>query len=248
MESKLEKEVRFLKAYAVVATLVCAVFVLTAFTVQNRKQKFEEIDVERVNIVEKDGRLKMVISNKERFPSVILDGKPTATRQNNQAAGMLFYNEKGDESGALLYNGTMDNGKAEAFSGLLFDQFNQDQIVGLSYNEGNGSRYAGLSVWDRPETISTAEFLKRREAIAKMPEGAEKTEARKKLREEATEAQRVFVGKGRDRQAGVYLSDAKGKTRIRMQVSADGTPKLEFLDEGGKVIYSLPNSSSAPKQ
>ena len=248
MESRLEKEVRFLKAYAVVLTLVCAVFVLTAFTSQTRKQKFEEIDVERVNIVEKDGKLKMVISNKERFPSVILDGKPTDTRQNNPSAGMLFYNEKGDESGGLLYHGAINNGNAQAFSGLLFDQFNQDQIIGLLYNEGGGSRNAGLSVWDRPEKLSTAEFLKRREAILKMPEGAEKAEARKKLREEAFEAQRVFVGKGRDKQAGVFLSDAKGKTRIRMQVAADGTPKLEFLDENGKVIYSLPGTSSAPKQ
>jgi hypothetical protein len=247
MESRLEMEVRFLKAYAVVATLVCAVFVLTAFTAQNRKQKFEEIDVERVNIVEKDGKLKMVISNKERFPSVILDGQPTDTRQNNPSAGMLFYNEKGDESGGLIHYGAVNKGKAEAFSGLLFDQFNQDQIIGLSYNEGNGSRYAGLSVWDRPETLSTAEFLKRREAILKLPEGAEKTEARRKLREEAVEAQRVFVGKGRDKQAGVFLSDAKGKTRIRMQVAADGTSKLEFLDENGKVIYSLPGTSSALK-
>jgi hypothetical protein len=49
METKLEREVRFLKAYAVVATLLCAVFVLTAFTMQSRKQKFEEIDVERIN-------------------------------------------------------------------------------------------------------------------------------------------------------------------------------------------------------
>lgn len=248
MESRLEKEVRFLKAYAVVATLICGVFVLTAFTAQTRRQKFEEIDVERINVVEKDGKLKMVISNKERFPSVILDGKPTDTRQNNPSAGMIFYNEKGDESGGLLYNGALNNGKAEAFSGLLFDQFNQDQILGLLYNEGGGSRYAGLSVWDRPETLSTAEFLKRREALSKMPEGALKAEARKKLREESFEAQRVFVGKGRDKQAGVFLSDAKGKTRIRMQVAADGTAKLEFLDENGKVTYSLPTSSSTPKQ
>jgi hypothetical protein len=32
-----------------------------------------------------------------------------------------------------------------------------------------------------------------------------------------------------------------------MQVAPDGTPKLEFLDEAGKVIYILPNSSVTPK-
>ena len=59
MDTKLEKEVRFLKAYAVIATLVGAVSVLTAFTLQSGKQKFEEIDVERINVVEKDGKLKI---------------------------------------------------------------------------------------------------------------------------------------------------------------------------------------------
>src|SRR5439155_27382618 len=66
MEPKLEKEVRFLKIYAVIATLACAVFFFTAFAIQSKKQKFEEIDVERINIVEKDGKLRMVISNQER--------------------------------------------------------------------------------------------------------------------------------------------------------------------------------------
>lgn len=66
METKLEKEVRYLKIYALVMTLGCAVFLLTAFTLQIKNQKFEEIDVERINIVEKDGKLKMVISNGAR--------------------------------------------------------------------------------------------------------------------------------------------------------------------------------------
>ncbi len=66
MESKLEREVRWLKVYAAVATLCCAVFVASAFTLQSRRQKFEEIDVERINVVEKDGKLRMVISNQER--------------------------------------------------------------------------------------------------------------------------------------------------------------------------------------
>ncbi len=248
METKLEKEVRFLKIYALVITLFCAVFFLSAFALQNKKQKFEEIDVERINVVEKDGKLKMVIANKERFPDLILDGKPTGARTNNPNAGMLFYNDKGDESGALQFSGDSKDGKVEAYSGLLFDQFNQDQILGLSYYENDGKRFAGLNVWDRPETLSTSEFLKRRDAIRKMSEGAAKTEALKKLREDSFQAQRVFVGKGRNKDAIIYLYDAKGKERIRMSVSAEGTPKLEFLDADGKVTYSLPTSSSTPKQ
>ncbi len=75
MESKLERDVRFLKIYAAAATLFCAALLLSAFTVQGRKRKFEEIDVERINIVEKDGRLRMVISNEARQHPGISNGK-----------------------------------------------------------------------------------------------------------------------------------------------------------------------------
>lgn len=36
------------------------------------------------------------------------------------------------------------------------------------------------------------------------------------------------------------MSDIAGKARIRMQVAADGTPKLELLDGAGKVLSSVP--------
>ena len=75
METKLEREVRFLKAYVVGGTLLGVVLVLTAFTLQSTRQKFGEIDVERINIVEKDGKLRMVISNEERQHPGIVNGK-----------------------------------------------------------------------------------------------------------------------------------------------------------------------------
>ncbi|HSK72218.1 MAG TPA: hypothetical protein VK892_11015, partial [Pyrinomonadaceae bacterium] len=59
---------------------------------------------------------------------------------------------------------------------------------------------------------------------------------------------RLFLGKRRDNSTMLLMHDAKGKPRIRMQVAPDGTPKLEFLDEAGKVIYSLPEESKAVKK
>lgn len=47
MLTKLEEEVRFLKAYAVFGTLLGAVLVFAALVPQSRKPRFEEIDVER---------------------------------------------------------------------------------------------------------------------------------------------------------------------------------------------------------
>ena len=54
---------------------------------------------------------------------------------------------------------------------------------------------------------------------------------------------RIFVGKNKDREAKVTLYEAKGNARINMMVDASGVPRLDFLDEFGKVTYSLPGNA-----
>jgi hypothetical protein len=132
---KLEKEVRFLKIYAVVMTLFFGVLAFSAFRQADQKTKFSEIDVERINIVEKDGKLKMVISNSERQHPGVIDGK-TASRK--RPAGALFFNEEGDECGGFGFSGSQKDGKTEAGALLAFDKFRQDQTVGIEYGESNG--------------------------------------------------------------------------------------------------------------
>ena len=123
----------------------------------------------------------------------------------------------------------------------------QDQTVGILYNDENGNRTAGLRVWDRADT-PVAEQVEKVQAMRNMKDGPEKTEAMKKFQEAADRgefgATRVFIGKNRDRSAAIILSDTRGKPRIRMLVDAAGAARLEFLDENGKVVHSLPDSKS----
>jgi hypothetical protein len=44
------------------------------------------------------------------------------------------------------------------------------------------------------------------------------------------------VGRGEDGTATLALMDGRGKKRILMEVPADGTPRLSFLDANGKVV------------
>src|SRR2546423_4359766 len=133
METKLEKEVRFLKIYAVVATLVCVIFFLTGFVTQNKKQKFEEIDVERINVVEKDGKLDMVISNQERQHPGIVNGK-IIERKRPRPPGIIFFNHLGDDMGGLIFG---DNGGKGHFGSFTFDKVRNDQTMGFRYLEGH---------------------------------------------------------------------------------------------------------------
>ena len=236
MGTKLENEVRFLKIYAVVATLLCAVFLLSAFAFQARRQKFEEIDVERINIVEKDGKLKMVISNKERQTPVIVDGK-TLPREGGRPPGIIFFNEKGDEIGGLTFTGNAGEGQ---YSSLTFDKFRGDQTIAFQHLENNqGDYFAGLSFND--VNTPTAELVAKMDAVKRLPNEAARAAALREMREKGEFlVTRLSVGRGRDKSSFISLSDAKGKPRIRISVAADGTPKIDFLDDAGKVTDSLP--------
>lgn len=244
METKLEKEVRFLKIYAVAITIFCSVFFLSAFASQNKKQKFEEIDVERINIVEKDGKLKMVVSNAERQHPGMVDGK-IIPREGGRPAGMIFFNERGDEVGGLTFSG--DTGKGQ-YSSFTFDKFRGDQTIAFQHLENNsGAYFAGLSFND--ENITTTERISKVEAVRKLPDEAAQKAAFKEMREKGEFlVNRLAIGKGRDKSSFISLSDAKGKERILISVAADGTPKINFLNETGKVIYSLPEENKTGKK
>lgn len=235
---KLQRDVRLLKAYALVVTLLLGVFAFAGFSQTGQKTRFTEIEVERLNIIEKDGRLKMVISNGERQHPGVIDGRMLSRKR---PAGLLFFNDKGDECGGLSFNGEQKDGKTNAGALLAFDRFNQDQTVGIQYSENNGQYSAGLRVWDRPDA-SLGEVVDKLQAIEKMPDGPEKTLAAQKLRDlpGAAVAQRVFMGRTREKAATLMLSDPQGRARLLLMVDTQGHPRLEFLDEKGTVVQRLP--------
>ncbi len=159
METRIEKKVRVLKIYAAIATLACAVFCLSAFVLQTKKQKFEEIDVERINIVEKDGKLRMVISNEERQHPGIVNGK-IIPRKGQRPPGMIFFNHLGDEMGGLIFG---DNGGNGHFGSLTFDKVRNDQVIGFRDLESdNGTYQTGLEMWQQPNVPSDVLDAKKR--------------------------------------------------------------------------------------
>src|SRR5687768_10413978 len=131
MNDRILRDLRLLKAYALVTTVGFAWLLVSAF--QEQKQRFTEIDVERINIVEPDGKLRMVISNRPRSIGPIYKGKPFGYAGGSRP-GMIFFNDEGTENGGLTFNGRREpNGTFSSSLGMSFDQFNQDQIVVLNY-------------------------------------------------------------------------------------------------------------------
>src|SRR5580698_4358833 len=107
--TKLFSSPRFLAIYSAILTIALAVIVLTGFAESRQKQSFDEITVHRINVVEREGTLRMVISNKTEFPGIIIKGKETP-HPDRSTAGMLFFNDEGTENGGLIFGGSKDKG------------------------------------------------------------------------------------------------------------------------------------------
>lgn len=207
-----------------------------------QRRRFEELDVERINIVDADGKIRLAITNPDRCPDPVIDGKTfVGARQDGGHAGMLFYNGEGDECGGLVFEGGQSSDGYKARGGLLFDQFKQDEIVGLVYDDTNGERRAGLLVKDQPEGGLSA-IAEELQSVRAMEDGPSKDEALARVAEKRgpSHVQRVFVGRTVEGEAGAYLSDSKGQPRIRLYVDENDAPRLEFLGETGEVVFSFP--------
>ena len=220
-------------------TLACAVLFGTVFKVI-KNQKFEEINVERINIVEKGGKLRMVISNQMRQHPGTMDGITYDEREGTRPSGLIFFGENGNEIGGLVFDG--NKGKGQGGS-LTFDKFRGDQTIQVIHEEDKDENYfAGLKMND--QNMPMNDLLNKQKEIAKLPTKEAQNSAYQVLRDQGLlMTERLRIGKDYDKSSVIKLKDAKGKIRIELKVEANGNPKLDFLDELGKVIYSLPKDA-----
>lgn len=238
MTLSLRRQLRILQVYAAASVVVVAFLALAAFA-QTSTQRIDELTVQRLNVVDANGTLRFVLSNTDRMHPGVMDG--VTINRPRPVAGMLFFNDEGDEVGGLTYTGTDDGGR-RANAGIMFDQLKQDQTIGISYSEGNGQRSAGLQVWDRSEQ-PLSDLIKGLNAANALPEGPQRDEAVKAVRAKAPPGpRRLFVGKNADKAATVSLADANGQPRLVLTVGADGAASIDFLDADGKTIQRIPAS------
>ena len=236
----MEKEVFLLKIYAVVMTLVCTILFGFIFKKINSEQ-FNEINVERINIVEADGKLRMVLSNKARQHPGTMDGVIFEERRGQRPPGMMFFGENGNEVGGLVFDG--NEGKGQGGS-LTFDKFRGDQTIQFIHDEeADGQYFAGLKMNDQNMPLN--DLLKKNKEISELATKEAQEAAWQKLKAEGLlMTERLRIGKDQEKSSIIKMRDAKGNIRIELKVEANGNPKMKFLDESGKVVYSLPPTKS----
>ena len=229
----LAKQVKLLKIYAAVLTLVVFALIIYVFTLNSGHYK--ELTAERINIVEKTGKLRMVISNKELQHPGRMDDKDLPKR--DRPAGMIFFNDEGDEDGGLVYDGD----KSRASRSYSVDQYKNDQIMQLQYqqdkNGGNAVRSYGLKQWARTP-FPLQRQLAYYDSLVKLEDTAAINAGVKKYKAIGHSRPRFFAGKNDKGEVGLFLNDANGKPRLNIYINKQNQPVIEMLDESGKVVSS----------
>ncbi len=244
----MNRELVFLRTFAL-ATVIGVFFITTSAFKKMGNQRFNEIDVERINIVEKDGTVKMVITNVDRFPhgNDTINGRPT-NDDRKKRSGMLFFNEDGIECGGFIYDGQKNENGHSAGLSLTYDQYDGDQVMQLlatDFQQGDERIVSsGLTFNDRPSKesqLKTFEIMKELGELRKTNPKA----MREKYKEYEKQglvggAVRVMIGKNRSENNGLFLFDDKGSPRAMFYVDKSNKAKLDFFDEKGEIIASFP--------
>lgn len=232
----IEKNVRLIKAYALFISALFIVICFSGFAQSGSKQNFEEITAKRIKIVDPAGKVRVILGN---------------NLENVNRYGLLFYNEEGTESGALVHSGKRDkDGKIDAFALLTMDQFKSDQIVVLDYDHTGDRKRYGLTINDRPDVMSAQadEIIRELGQALKQAQQSGKSSAEMDaLRREylsrvpAREivARRLFAGRDVEGSSLVTLSDPDGKPRLRLKVDKLGQASIVFLDQSGKIVRTI---------
>ncbi|HEY9256882.1 hypothetical protein [Chitinophaga sp.] len=232
---KLLKEVRILKIYALTLTIIFALFLFMSFRPDITHQKFQEIDVERINVVEKDGTLKMVISNKARQHPGMSDGKDLSKR--DRSPGIIFFNGVGDECGGLIYEADKQS------AGMVYsvDQYKNDQVMQLQYSQNTSGdkkdRSYGLKIWDQSDDFPLSAQIKVFDSLAALKnEAVYEKEVQRMSDAGLLNKERLFIGKTKKGEVGLFIRDEKGKTRIKLYVDKNNKTVIEMLDENGQPV------------
>lgn len=236
---------RFLVIYSAVVTIA---FMLTTYfgfvrTVHGEPKtaEFDRIRAHRIDLVEPDGTVRLILSNRADYPGSFYHGKEIARPDRNDSAGLLFINDEGTEDGGLIFGGKLVNGKPMSFGHLSFDQYDQDQTLSLDSGIRDGQKFSSIILSDVPDFALTPAVMDETERVKAMPQGPERTAAWAALRKKYQNfgAQRAALARSFDGSVGLTLRDDQGHARLRLSVDRNGTPSFDMLDAQGHITRHI---------
>lgn len=197
----------FLAIYSGAVTAVLCFVTLVAAAPRSKNVHYDQIDVQRINVREPDGTLRMVVTNHARLPGIIVRGKEQPFERPQ--AGIIFYNDEGTENGGLIFGGHKNSKGEIVDSGgaISFDRYDGNQEVQLIGVHDKEDRFAGLIVSDNPPNAQGH----RRIWVGKNDDGAARLELR-----DAMGKKRIVLEVLGDGASSITFLDGDGKVLNRI--------------------------------
>jgi hypothetical protein len=234
----------YLAAYSAVVTTS---FILTVYFGfirpvhgASRTTDFDRIRAHRIDLVEPDGTERLILSNRSDYPGSFFHNHEISRSDRRDSAGLLMMNDEGTEDGGFIWGGLSADGKPLSFTHLSFDQYEQDQTLNLESSLSNGEHFTGIHMNDVPDYPITPAMMDDFTRVKAMPRGPARIAAFDALLKQYPQGhQRLALDRDPDNSVGLTLSDAAGNPRLKILVTPNGTPTIQFLDNQGKVTRTL---------
>ncbi|MDP4945503.1 MAG: hypothetical protein NWQ42_06485 [Alishewanella sp.] len=247
---KIEHEVKVLRVTALTSLVLSLSLCLMGMKSSN-DGRFETLTVERLNIIEADGTVRMLLTNTARFPTTEEVNGKVLNEDRKKRAGMLFFNEEGMEAGGFIYDGAKNANGHSAGMSMTFDKYDGDQVMQLlTVDEQRGDKRiirSGLAFNDRPAAETQDGVRKIMRELAQITDQSLK---RQKIQEYQDAgliggAPRILLGKTAQQNNGLFLFAKDGSPRAMFYVDENDEVQLKFMDAAGEVTRSW--SSTAAK-
>jgi len=195
-----------------------------------RASFLDVLTVKRINVVENDGTLRMVIGNSAHSRTMPMRGRHVQHPGRAETAGILFVNDEGTECGGLQFGGGRTPDGVEHGGYLTFDDYEQNESFrfGLAQDAGGSTKFLEFS--DQPEW-SIADLVEEIEGLD--PEEAAQVQHRYIDREHGVGRSRMRLAREADGSVGLVLRDGAGRERLRLVVPEDGDAVVEVVDAHG---------------
>jgi hypothetical protein len=240
---------KFLTVYSGVLTVAVTAALLSGFTAGETNAKFDTITVQRINVVEPDGTLRLVVTNNRRVPGIIIKGHEYPDfggRKANTDAGLLFYDAEGTESGGLTFGGRKDaQGNIRRFGHLSFDRYGQDQMFSIDAVDFGTAYGSSIRMNDVPGW-PIEEYLQLLERIQDLPPEQREAEIAefRRTHPDMDGVHRVTLGHERSGDTSVNVLnflDSSNRERARLWLDPTGAGSLRIKDENGTETRFPPN-------
>ena len=237
MEKRLERKINFLMGYAALTTFFILFLALSGFNKNNGVEKMEELVVKKITVVGEDNSPRMVLSNETRQHSGRMNGKDWEKRE--RPAGIIFFNNEGDECGGLVYQAKEKEGKLISGMSFTMDNYKDDQVLQILndeyYADGKAFIERGISINQYPLGTNIDDRNKKLEELKTIKDDKERKQKINELFKNEGAVNRLFIGRTKGNSSGLFLSGPDGQPKMMIYVDEKGNPKIQTFNEKGEI-------------